>query len=78
VASGPRVQAGEERLATVIFVSGGVGIQGEAWGASPGFDEVVRELRFGSGGLGWPVHVHRCARVEWRTGADLTGAAGLN
>jgi hypothetical protein len=78
VAFGPRVQAGGEASSTVIFTSGGVGIQGEALGASPDFGEVVCELRLGHGGLGWPVHVHRCARVEWQTGADLTGAVVLN
>jgi hypothetical protein len=52
VATGPRVQAGGEGLATVIFASGGVGFRGQALGASRGFGEVVRVLRFGSGGSG--------------------------
>jgi hypothetical protein len=78
VTSGPRVQAGGEGLATVIFASNGVGVQGEVLGASSGFGEVVRELRFGSGGLGWPVHVRRRALVEWRTKAGLTGVVGLD
>ena len=44
MASGPRVQAGGEGPAMVIFAPGGVGVQGEALGASPGFGEVIREL----------------------------------
>jgi hypothetical protein len=30
------------------------------------------------GGLGWSVHVRRRARVEWQTGAGLTGTVGLD
>jgi hypothetical protein len=47
VASGLRVQAGGEGSATVIFASGGVGVQGVAPRASPGVGKVFHELRFG-------------------------------
>jgi hypothetical protein len=61
----------------VILTSGVGRLPKRSLGASPGSGEVVRVLRLGSGGSGWPVHVHRRARVEWRTGADLTGAVGV-
>jgi hypothetical protein len=78
VASGPRVQAGGEGLAAVILASIVGRLPKRSLGASPGFGEVVYVLRLGNGGSGWPVHVHRRASVERRTGADLTGAIGLN
>jgi hypothetical protein len=78
VASGPRVQAGGEGLAAVIFASGGGRLLRRSLGASPGFGEGVRVLRLSNGGSDWPIHVHRRARVEWQTGADLTGVVGVN
>jgi hypothetical protein len=78
VVSDPHVQAGRDGPAAVILASGVGRLPKRSPGASPSFGEVVRVLRLGSGGLGWPVHVHRRACVEWQMGADLTGEVGLN
>jgi hypothetical protein len=63
----------------MVILASGVGrLPKRSLGASPGSIEVVSVLRLGSDDSGWPVHVHRRALVEWRMGADLTSAVGLN
>jgi hypothetical protein len=69
VASGPHVQVGGEGPTAVIFSSGGGRLPRRSLGALPGFSEVVCVLRLDNGGLGWPVHVHRRARVDVADGS---------